>query len=301
MKTCDIIIPTYNGATKLRQHVIPALRSQRIPPGWYVRIVVCDDGSEKPYQNNGPWEYPWQPPIVLQLPHGGRSKTRNAGIDASTADILLLLADDIILSGNSLAEHLTFHQQHLNPCEGALGCIVWDPRIAPTPFMDWMMHGGQQNDYDAIMGARTCDPAHFFYGSFVSLKREFITNDRFSEAFTGYGWEDLELGARLAKKGFSLTPLHDSLALHRHVYTAHAILKRQQLIGAGIKGLNTTGARHFKHMIYRVSGARFLMRRCMRTCGNILNAPWLFQYITAGEFWYGADNRAHVLISEKNK
>lgn len=301
MKTCDIIIPTYNGAAKLRQHVIPALHSQHIPPGWQVRIIVCDDGSEKPYRNNETWEYPWHDPLILQLPHGGRSKTRNAGIDASTADILVLLADDIILTENSLAEHLIFHHQHPNLHEGALGCIVWDPRIAPTPFMDWMMHGGQQNDYDAILGAHTCDPAHFFYGSFVSLKREFIANDRFSEMFTQYGWEDLELGARLAQKGFLLTPLHRSLALHRHVYSAHAIVRRQQVIGAGIKSMNTTNTRRFKHMVYRVSGARFLIQRFVRKYGNTLNSPRLFQYITAGEFWYGVDNRDNLLISEKNK
>lgn len=294
MKTCDIIIPTYNGAEKLRQHVIPALRSQHIPDGWYVRIIACDDGSEKPYRNSEDWNYPWLAPIVLTVPHGGRSKARNAGIAASDADIILFLADDIILREDALREHLVFHDENPDQHRGALGCIIWDPRITPTPFMEWMMHGGQQNDYDAILGASQCDAAHFFYGSFVSLKRVFLGADSFSEEFTQYGWEDLELGSRLAAKGFMLTPLHNSLAMHRHTYSAQAILARQRLVGAGIKNMNTTTTRRMRHLLYRVSGARFFMRIFMKMYGDGLNTPRIFQYVTAGEFWYGVYNGPRI-------
>lgn len=293
MNTCDIIIPTYNGAAKLKQHVIPALRAQAIPQGWEVQIIICDDGSEKPYKDNYEWHSPWHAPVTLTLPHGGRSKTRNAGIAVSSADVILLLADDIILRHNALYEHLLFHQQHSTITDGALGCIVWDPRIVPTPFMEWMMHGGQQNDYDAILGVRTCDPSQFFYGSFVSLKREFLQSNLFSEAFTSYGWEDLELGARLLVKGLTLTPLIGARALHRHKYSAQAILTRQYLVGVGATHVYLTTSRHIRHALYRLSGARFIVRTLIQKYGNRLNAPWIFQKVTAGEFWYGVYNQ-HV-------
>lgn len=291
MKTCDIIIPTYNGSSKLKRHVIPALLRQRIPRGWETKIIICDDGSEKPYHDHVEWVAPWQPPTILALPHGGRSKARNAGIDASVADIILFLADDIVLREGALAAHLLFHEHHSAPAEGALGYLGWDPTIEPTPFMDWMMHGGQQNDYDAILGIRTCDAARFFYGSFVSLKRLFLGNNRFSEEFTLYGWEDLELGCRLAAKGFSLVPLNDARAFHRHMYSAGAILMRQRLVGAGAKNVNTTATRQVRHALYRLSGARFLIRRLMVKYGNKLNVPWIFEKVTAGEFWYGVYNQ----------
>ncbi len=294
MKTCDIIIPTYNGAQRLRQHTVPALRTQRIPSDWQVRLVICDDGSEKQYKDHEQWADPWLAPIVLCLPHGGIAKARNAGIQASTADVILFFGDDIILRANALQEHLIFHDQNPDAHQGALGCIVWDPRITPTPFMEWMMHGGQQNDYDAILGASTCDASHFFYGSFVSLKRAFLGADAFSEEFTQYGWEDLEFGSRLAAKGFVLTPLHNARALHRHAYSASAILARQHLVGAGCKAVNTSAARRLRHMVYQVSGARFLMRICIKMCGNSLNIPRIFQYVTAGEFWHGVYSGSRI-------
>ncbi|OGY30904.1 MAG: hypothetical protein A2805_03890 [Candidatus Andersenbacteria bacterium RIFCSPHIGHO2_01_FULL_46_36] len=294
MKTCDIVIPTYNGAQRLRQYVIPALLAQQIPDGWHVRLIVCDDGSENPYRDNETWSYPWQVPKVMTLTHSGISKARNAGITASTADVILFLGDDIILREGALQEHLVFHDQNPDAHQGALGCIVWDPRITPTPFMEWMMHGGQQNDYDAILGASVCDASHFFYGSFVSLKRALIGADSFSEEFTQYGWEDLEFGSRLAVKGFVLTPLHASLALHRHAYSASAILARQRLVGAGIRAVNTTPTRRMRHFLYQVSGARFLMGVFMKMHGNRLNIPWIFQYVTAGEFWYGVYNGPRI-------
>ncbi len=301
MKTCDIIIPTYNGAAKLMQHVIPALREQAIPAGWRIRLIICDDGSENVYRDRFIWEAPWKKPIILALSHGGRSKARNAGIDASSADMLLLLADDIILLPGALFEHLTFHEHSRDSHQAALGCIMWDPRVMHTPFMDWMMHGGQQNDYDSILGTSICESSHFFYGSFLSLKKEFLGTDRFSETFMLYGWEDLELGERLQKKGLSLMVLHNARALHRHMYTATAILKRQQLVGAGMGHVNTSNARRLRHLLYRTSGVRAFLVKLIKIYGNSLNTPWLFTYVTAGEFWYGVFNsqRIRILFTDK--
>lgn len=291
MNTCDIIIPTYNGAEKLEQHVIPALRGQAIPAGWRVKIIICDDGSDKMYKDKYIWNDSWQSPSILSLAHGGRSKTRNAGIGSSQADILIFLADDIILRKGALAEHLIFHKNNPAPHHGALGSVVWDPRIAPTPFMDWMMHGGQQNDFDSILGARICDSEHFFYGSFLSIKRIFLGEIRFSEEFTEYGWEDLELGSRLANKGLSLTYLQNTLALHRHAYSANAILARQYLVGLGVKNVNMSPRRIVIHRLYQLSGLRAVITAYIRAFGDRINLPWLFGKGTAGEFWRGVYNQ----------
>jgi glycosyltransferase involved in cell wall biosynthesis len=299
MKTCDIIIPTYNGREKLSKYVLPALRAQEIPDGWNVRVVICDDGSDAPAIARGTWSAPWRLPLVLRLPHRGRAATRNSGIDASNADIILFLGDDIVLRNGSLASHLKFHERNADTTKGALGCIIWDPTISPTPFMEWMMHGGQQNDYDSIVGERECDPTHYFYGSFVSVKRESVGNERFSEAFDAYGWEDLEFGERMRIKGMKLTVLHDALALHRHMYAASVILERQRLVGAGVTRMNTSLTRRIKHGIYQFSGMRMMSATILKKYGNRLNFPRFFAFVTAGEFWYGLHSRESMLISQR--
>lgn len=300
MKTCDIIIPTYNGEKKLRQHVIPALRGQHIPTGWTVRLVICDDGSQKKYEDTFEWDGSWQAPRILHLTHAGRSQTRNAGIDASTADVLLFLADDIILRQNALASHLQFHEMHTELHTAALGCIVWDPRLEPTAFMEWMMHGGQQNDYDSLLGVATCDAAQFFYGSFISLKRAYLGGQRFNEAMTQYGWEDLELGERLKKKGLTLSVLHDARALHRHLYSPSAILERQRIVGAGAIRVNRTTTRRLRHTLYWWLGGRAVLTAFVKKYGNRHVFPRIFEYVTAGEFWYGVYNQSQMLINGKS-
>ncbi len=301
MNTCDIIIPTYNGKEKL-QRTIPALLAQEIPEGWAIRLIVSDDGSSESLDDlvaSYTWIAPWKAPLLLKNQHAGRSYTRNYALDAATADILLLLADDMVLRPRALWEHLLFHQKNTESNDAALGCVVWDPRILPTPFMDWMMHGGQQNDYDSLLGVSSCSPAHYFYGSFISMKRDFLKNERFSHAFSSYGWEDLEFGTRLEARGLRLRVLHRALSLHSHRYTAAEILKRQRTIGSAKYLVNTHVIRRIVHGIYGLSGARAFTRYLLIQWGDTLNMPRFFALATAGEFWYGVHHANRVLISEK--
>lgn len=297
VKTCDIILPTYQKEEAL-QETLQALHSQYIPSSWKVRIVVCDDGASPATQgiiDAFAWADPWIKPVVLSLAHLGRAGARNAGITYSQADVLILLADDILLRPHAVALHLEFHEHAPQIEDVALGYVMWDPRIRPTPFMEWMIHGGQQNDYDAILGLQLCDPESFFYGSHISIKRLFIEGNLFSEDFVQYGWEDLELGSRLKKKGMRLHVLHNAIGLHRHLYTATQFLERQQVIGAQKYRVNTNSIRRLKHALYWYSGVRMICVYAMKKMGNTVNIPRIFQILIAGEFWYGVFHSGGVL------
>ncbi len=299
MNTCDIILPTYNAGEKL-SFVLRALINQHIPDTWNIRLIVCDDGSqadESPLLNDMSWPSGWLPPVILQLPHAGRSATRNAGIRAASADILLFLADDIILRSGAIAEHLNFHLRQQDTHHAALGWVLWDENISPTPFMNWMTHGGQQNDYDALLGLHTCAPESFFYGSHMSLKRVMLKGYEFSEHFTAYGWEDLELGKRLAVHGLVLHVLHSAIGAHRHWYSAETLLARQRVIGMSAYNMNKNVMRRVVHGLYRYSGLRLLACATMKKWGNTVNIPRFFHIVTAGEFWYGVHHANKLLKS----
>ncbi|MDA1168777.1 MAG: glycosyltransferase [bacterium] len=300
MNTCDIIIPTKDGKQKL-QAVISALLEQVIPEGWKMRLIVSDDGSKEPIVSIATeyeWASPWVSPLVIRSPHKGRSHARNIAINSAAADIFLLLADDIVLRPNALQLHLLFHEEHPEASAAALGCVVWDPTIHPTPLMDWMMHGGQQNDYDAILGVSTCSAEHYFYGSFISMKTNFLGKTRFSESFSEYGWEDLELGSRLHKQGLVLHVLHSALALHRHRYSSQEILRRQRIVGSAKYLVNTNTVRRIVHGMYGAVGARKIARYVMKTWGDTANMPRFFALVSAGEFWYGV-HHANRLLKRK--
>ena len=55
-----------------------------------------------------------------------------------------------------------------------------------------------------------------FYTSNVSIKREFLEENRFFAGFTGWGFEDSEFGYRLYKKGMNLIYDKDCIVYHDH-------------------------------------------------------------------------------------
>ncbi|MBI1834148.1 MAG: glycosyltransferase [Candidatus Andersenbacteria bacterium] len=230
MKTCDIIVPTYNNAETLPL-VLEELNRQEIVSSWKVRVLLCDDGSTDATREMISRTKYCLETISISGEHHGAAAARNRGIKASRADILLFLGADIILRPSALAAHLSFHEQHPSTQDGALGFVMWDPRLRPTPLMQWAIHGGPQNDFDTLLGEKIVDARKYLYGSNLSLKRDLISSDLFSEQFTGYGHEDTELGDRLATRGLRLHILERATGLHHHFYSTSAFLKRQYAAG----------------------------------------------------------------------
>jgi GT2 family glycosyltransferase len=174
--------------------------------------------------------------------------------------------------------------------------------------MEWMMHGGQQNNFDALLGTTSADPRHFFYGAFISMKRSMIHKKQFPAMYKQYGWEDIDFGRQLADDGITLTVLHNALALHHHAYTADDIYKRQYHTGRGIlmfkerypdiecevpKGCEVPihAKRRLKLYIYHISGMRSVIHWILSNVAHKYCFPRLFLTATAMEFWYGAWKR----------
>jgi glycosyltransferase involved in cell wall biosynthesis len=295
MNTCDIIIPAYNNPAVL-QRGLAALIKQSTLRQWRVKVIIIDDGSSPPIKL--PAINSQFPLVLLSQAHAGAAAARNQGIAASTADILVFLGADILLRPTALRQHLAFHQQNPDQRKAALGMVMWDPRIRPTPFMEWMMHGGHHNNFDAILGKQTADPKHFFYGSHVSLKRAAIPKGGFPEMYNQYGWEDLDLGWQLAKQGIVLHVLHTAVGLHDHPYSARAIYTRQYAAG---QGMPLFQARHpdnptLPHMsrsarqkliFYRMPPVRSVLQKIIGKLGKQYSLPRLFAAITTAEFWLG--------------
>jgi glycosyltransferase involved in cell wall biosynthesis len=301
MKTCDVIIPTYNVARVIPQ-TLAALWPQTVPAGWSVRVVLADDGSTddtrqviKKNLATAAW-----PTLFLPGEHAGPAVTRNRALSVATGELVLFLGADILLRPNALATHLQWHTDHPQAEVGAVGMIRWDPRLRPTSLMEWMMHGGPQNNFDDLLGRLWAEPAQAFYGAQASLKRSFLGSDRFATTFQGYGWEDLELGRRLQQRGLRLRVLHTALGLHHHFYSVSQIAHRQQQAGRGLvhyqrlypaATLLARGSRRrqLKRVVWVYLGLFAVLRLMVRlvTRGNRAT-PRLFMAFCTGELWRGA-------------
>ncbi len=296
MNSCDVVIPTYNNPDVLNL-TVSDLEEQYVPPGWQVRVVIVDDGSSAPIKK--PAIKRNMTSMILRQQHAGAATARNRGVKESVADIILFLGDDILLRPGALAGHLEFHSRNKKEKSAALGMVRWDPRLRPTPFMEWMTHGGPQNNFDSLLGEKVASPKHFFFGSHVSAKRSLLQKSPFPTEYKGYGWEDLDVGCDLEAKGVELAILHQAIGLHRHSYTPEKIYRRQYAAGQGIatfknrhKGKTTfpslSRRASRKLVFYRMPGVRRVAQRVMGAIGQKKSAPRLFEGITTAEFWMGA-------------
>jgi glycosyltransferase involved in cell wall biosynthesis len=302
MPQIDILIPSFNNAAVL-PYTLGALYGQALPDGWTAQVIISDDGSTdasvKTVKHSAP-AAPFLPPIILPGEHAGVAAARNRALEASQGNLILFLGADIVLAPGVLSAHIAWHEAHAALHEAALGMVVWDPESKPTVCMEWMVHGGQQNDFDALLGSKWADPKHFFYASHVSLKREFVGSERFSPDFLQYGWEDLDFGRTLAARGLRLGVLHTAKGYHRHRYTIAALRQRQYAAGYGLVGYQAR--RKDEQLIPPAHTHLQRIRRFLASSGPARAIGWwlmgwaqrehwswpaLFSLVTRMEYWHG--------------
>ncbi len=148
---------------------------------------------------------------------------RNLGLEKATGDIIAFLGDDTIPTAQWLEKIESFHTRYPDEKDALLGKISWTPELASKPFYQWL------EDYAQFafksIAKHGVDWRHF-YTSNVSVKKSLIETDRFSSEFQGWGFEDIEFGYRLAKKGMQLHFDHTCEVLHDHQQTLENFLEK---------------------------------------------------------------------------
>lgn len=295
---CDIIIPAYNSRSVLPA-TLQALFAQDISSSYSISLIISDDGSTDDtvsWLQTIPVPQPWRL-VVITGPHTGPGGARNRALAASGAEIVFFLGADIQLRPGALQAHLDFHVRYPDERAAALGLVKWDPRLPPSRLMEWMIHGGQQNNFDDLLGVSTAAPEHFFYGSHLSLKRRLLPKPAFTPHLTG-SWEDLELGRRLAARGCRLHVLHHAIGLHHHFYPATAIARRQYQAGYSLQQYqalypslplipNRSRLNHLRRWIFCVCGGQLVLYILVRASQDHYSLPWIWTVFTANQLWKG--------------
>lgn len=235
----SIVIPTCNRSEKLK-NCLSALSDQDYNKNQY-EIVVIDDGSTDDTRNLLK-ELGKKLRVELRFfsqSNRGQGVARNRGIEEARGEIILFLGDDIIATPQLLQEHDRAHLKHPEEAAAVLGFITWHPKLAVTPLMKFMERGGvilgrfggHQFAYDLLEGKETAD-WRFFYTSNISLKKSILMRFKFDPWFSGYGWEDIELGFRLHEKaGLALYYAADAIAYHDHMMTFGQFANRMRDVG----------------------------------------------------------------------
>lgn len=225
-------MPSYNRAPDLRR-ALEAYERQTTPDLFEI-IVVDDASTDNTYEvltSYHPQKFRLR--VERMEKNGGQGLARNRAIPLVSAPLMMFVGDDILPEPDFVEAHLAAHRLHPDERVAILGRLCWPSDL---PVNTLMAHidgiGAQQFSYHYLKSGQEYDFRHF-YTSNISLKRSMMWRlDRwFDPDFVIYGYEDAELGYRLAQKGMRIIYSDVPVAYHYHYHNAFTFAQRQYRSG----------------------------------------------------------------------
>lgn len=193
----SVVIPTYN-RRDIVARCLRSLSEQTLPPEKYELIVVDDgstDGTEKMLES-----LELKPALRWKrIAHSGPSGARNRGLEMAKGEIVVFVDSDLIVEPQFLASHLAAHRK--NP-EQKL--VVHGPVI----------HTTNLENPETKQKLTDFSRAFFATGNASVALKELVAAGLFDEDFNEYGWEDLEFGLRLRKRGLVAAREPEAVGYH---------------------------------------------------------------------------------------
>ncbi|MCF7845835.1 MAG: glycosyltransferase [Candidatus Peribacteraceae bacterium] len=220
----SVVIPTYNRAEVLRR-TLNLLATQTYPD---FEVVVVDDGSTDTTARLLA-EFQKKVDFLLQFisqENQGQAVARNRALEKISGEIVLFLGDDMLPQNNLLEVHANFHKKFPDQNFACLGLVRWHPEIRVSRFMRWLTQSGVQFKFNDLEKNSETDFWRFYTAN-LSLKSDFLGSEKFSEEFSGWGFEDAELGYRLQQKSLKLLFEPEAIVEHYHEISADSLAQRQ--------------------------------------------------------------------------
>ncbi|WP_339294989.1 glycosyltransferase [Paenibacillus sp. FSL W7-1279] len=170
------------------------------------------------------------PVKVLKNQHGGAAKARNNAYQHATGDIIIFTGDDIFPEPNFINEHYESFLKNGSKT-AMLGRIEWREGIQMNHLMKHITDiGCEQFGFVGMKPFEYVDFRHFYTSNISIARKELQELDcLFDQRFEKYGFEDIELGYRLYKRGVQILYNPNCLAYHDHVYSSVEKFCKRQL------------------------------------------------------------------------
>ncbi|MBV8073837.1 MAG: glycosyltransferase [Candidatus Eremiobacteraeota bacterium] len=189
---------TYNRAHLLTR-VLEACFEQNVPAESY-EVVLVNDGSTdgtaaviEALQRSAPCAF-----TAISQANAGLARGRNVGIAAARGARIIFIDDDVLPMPNFVGEHLRAAER--DPDLVVRGAVIEVESFEHLPPPIWSVRNYSAN---------------WFWTSNVSVSRRRLDAvGWFDEAFSEYGWEDIELGLRLREAGTRAVFNRRAVAFH---------------------------------------------------------------------------------------
>jgi len=197
MVRVSIIVPSYNRKEILKE-ALKALFNQNYPWNQY-EIVLVDDGStDGTEQMVKSLSSPCRLKYLKNRERMGAWKTRNRGIKEAEGEFIIFTDSDVIVLSDFIEQHLNYHKRY--------GDVIVNGELIQISSLDEV---GKKRKGVFDISFSPFDTAN------VSVRKDFLLEaGLFDESFSAYGWQDIELGYRLIKKGLKRKKNRSALGYH---------------------------------------------------------------------------------------
>ncbi|MDZ4805375.1 MAG: glycosyltransferase, partial [Candidatus Eisenbacteria bacterium] len=177
---------------------------------------------------------------VRQPANRGRAAARNAGLRVASGELIIFLDDDMQVVPGFVRAHIEHHRMagsrtnahsHAEVASAttaaAIGNVTNAPEITDSPIIRYMSTRGAQKIREG--GSL---PWRYFSTNNSSVRLADIEAvGFFDEEFRTYGFEDLELGYRLHRRGLTFGFVPAAESLHIHYHDLDDVLNKKELSG----------------------------------------------------------------------
>lgn len=218
----SILIPVYNWDIAPLLHSLWA-QCSRLAKRDQTEIIVVDDGSSRKFNNRAAAaELPGV--VYKELPENkGRAAVRNFLVQLARGKYILFLDADMLPDQENFVQ--TYLELAGKGRDVVCGGISYRQNDLTDPAGSFYVHKSLKTEaLPAEVRRKT--PWRYIFTSNILLRREIMNSVKFDSRFTGYGFEDIEWGIRLAE---SFTVEHiDNTCSHLGVMRKEEVLVRMR-------------------------------------------------------------------------
>ena len=218
----SIIIPTYDRPNDIRR-TVNSILSLNITIGYEILII-----NDKPKSIVANFENA-KIIVINNEENLGRSKSRNKGANLAKGDILFFIDDDIEVKENLFVKHIQSLKQNYDAAFSNVVNVRTDGKISHlNNFLN--TRGANKKDFEKNF------KSNYFTSAFCSIKRDFFDKiGKFDENFSGYGWEDPELGLRIERNSGKIKFLETDKLIHYHDKSIDEWVNQLEMSGANFR------------------------------------------------------------------
>ncbi|MBM3335457.1 glycosyltransferase family 2 protein [Candidatus Sumerlaeota bacterium] len=223
------MVPTYNRRPVL-ECTIECLLQQEFPEGEYEVVVVDDQSTDDTAEWLAGAAAQNDRLTAIRNPSKGRGQARNAGIRAAHGETICFVDDDVWVVPGFVAAHWAAHQRY-GPKAVIVGRLDVSLETAKTIANEYEDERLVRVE-ERIQAAKDNLHPGFFRTGNVSVRAHFLQEvGGFDEGFTGYSYEDSELGYRLLANGAEFRYAPDAAGEHYTATSTADVLRKQAEAG----------------------------------------------------------------------